>query len=793
MDVFILTTKESPQRNYKLRVLAVSYQNKSINIGQEPVIDLFGRTQEGKSVTVLYQGFRPYFHLVDLTQDALGIINDHSDITETEYISLWHEGFDRPGLKIYIRLPTSIPKIRRELQDAGATVLAADVPYHLRFYYDFDLGSCVEVEGVEVPRSQPWTNYTTELVVDATSIKRIEPFKVPLTILSFDIEKSIKTDELLCVCAVLRMDDGKQVPLKIAKSPRTTLQEFTNFIKLTDPDIITGYNIDGYDLPELEKLARKLRVKFDFSRNGTGVWSPAKRKWTCAGRVIADAWWNVKREKKPMQETLGAVSKEFLGKTKHDVDPKRIDEEWAKDRDKVVEYCLEDAFLALELLEHVKALDKYQDLSTVTRLPLDDALNGSTSGYIDSLMIRMADHNGVGVPLTKKDKKTRKIQGGYVHPIIAGIHKWVCGLDFKAMYPSVIIANNICFTTLSEEGTIESPIGAKFLDPSIKVGLLPEMLKGLWKDRDAAKNGIHRVENQDERDYYDGLQAAIKIIMNSVYGVFASSFYRFTDPQIGESVTTWAQQNIKRVISDMEKNDRQVIYSDTDSVFVASPEESINGCIIMGKTFEQMYSKSEAKLEFEKIINPLFSHGAKKRYIGKVIWPEEDTLIVGYETKRTDVFPYLKKVQKKAFDLILDEDINGMLQHCKRAVTKVLEEIVPIPELVISQTVKEEESYVNPDKVLGVQAARKLLLKGRTFVPGMKVGYLVTFNAKRPILVEPYIKGEPITPDWNYYARRVAKALSRITDVFGLDEKTLRAGVRQKTLFDLEPGFGRAK
>ncbi len=111
--------------------------------------------------------------------------------------------------------------------------------------------------------------------------------------------------------------------------------------------------------------------------------------------------------------------------------------------------------------------------------------------------------------------------------------------------------------------------------------------------------------------------------------------------------------------------------------------------------------------------------------------------------------------------------------------------------MVISRTVQgsEEEdggwtSYKNPDSMANVAAARKLTAMGYEFVPGMKVSWIVTDGDRTPQQVEPYIDGRPFraSPDWKYYARRLAVALARVTEVFGLDERALVTGTRQAGL-----------
>ena len=158
------------------------------------------------------------------------------------------------------------------------------------------------------------------------------------------------------------------------------------------------------------------------------------------GRLISDAWWAAKRELRPKQETLNAVSMQVLGEKKLDVDPKHMDREWNDNRAKVLEYCTQDARLALKILQAVGTIRKGLDLAAVSRLPVEDVLVSGTSTLVDSLLIRLADRNGVGVPMNgRRDPRAEQIEGGYVHVMNPGLYHWVVVLDFKSMYPSVMI------------------------------------------------------------------------------------------------------------------------------------------------------------------------------------------------------------------------------------------------------------------------------------------------------------------------------------------------------------------
>ena len=119
----------------------------------------------------------------------------------------------------------------------------------------------------------------------------------------------------------------------------------------------------------------------------------------------------------------------------------------------------------------------------------------------------------------------------------------------------------------------------------------------------------------------------------------------------------------------------------------------------------------------------------------------------------------------------------GAMKEAKRIVQEIMQGKVPPEKLVISKGCKPFNMYANPDSQPTVQTAKKLIASGFEFVPGMKVSWIVTNSRKTPQEVTPYVEGQKFegTPDWRYYAERVAQTVSRVTEVWGLDEKSLIA------------------
>jgi DNA polymerase I len=317
--------------------------------------------------------------------------------------------------------------------------------------------------------------------------------------------------------------------------------------------------------------------------------------------------------------------------------------------------------------------------------------------------------------------------------------------------------------------------------------------------RDEHKAGLKNAEDDALKSFHDQMQYAVKILMNSFYGVFASGFYRFTHRDLGSSITAWARHNIKTIINKLDQEGHKVVYSDTDSIFVKTPVEGVKDpketMIKFGHSTAERFSEDSAELEFEKGLSVFFSHGAKKRYVGQVVWPSEEMLVRGYETQRTDSFRFLTDGMKEMFRHVLSDDSESAVQLAIEMIAEAKAGKVPIRQLIMSKSCKGKfdktrnvwdfsKDYANPDSMVQVRAARKLIEKGLPFTPGMKIGFIVTNARNRPMEIEPWLEEDPVSNyDGQYYADRLATALGRLTEAFGWTGKELLSGNRQTSLF----------
>jgi DNA polymerase I len=771
--------------------------------------------------------------------------------------------------------------LQKKLSMDGWDITSSDIFIIHKLLMDFDLGPHISFSGEvlwagdRAPDKIPKTTnseqvaekirqiggaglYPVDLIMhcDVSSLERADPFPTPFVTFSYDLETSVIHNTILCAAAVIDRN-GERTIREYKGTEREIMEGLTRLVREEDPDFITGYNIDNFDLPRMlerseenspNSLSDQAAMfgwgRLPATRNEIGVKKPGKifpqrqknRVWRIPGRIPLDAWWQARQTLSPQRESLKYVSNLLWpnqdDKQKLDVDASQMDMEWANRPDEVMEYCVRDTILPLDILDKLKSIPRKEALASVSSTTVATASTGTTSQWIDSLVVRLADRNGVAIPTTNRTTGRREqIAGGYVHEVEPGVKNWVAVLDFKSMYPSIMISNNICSTTLIRNSDKDpthfiSPVTeTRYLSKEDRVGLVPLLLQGLMDSRDKYKQAYSQaleIGDEDESFLNDQLQYAVKILMNSFYGVFASSFYRFTHEKLGASITEWARYNITAIISNLEEDGYDVVYSDTDSIFVCTRteentpakkpaggsellawESAKDETIKLGEQLANQFTREGAELEFETALSAFFSHGAKKRYVGRVIWPREELLIRGYEVRRTDSFSILSKTMTEMFELILEGDEDGAINLAKSVITEVQQGKVQTSDLIVSRSCKGswdkksgkwvfDKIYANPDSLPYVRAAKERISRGLQFTPGMKVGYIITNSKSSPMEVKAWlvdeIGGNPPKPDPQYYVNRLAKSLGRITSALKFDEAQLKDYAKnpstQKSLFD---------
>ena len=777
----------------------------SVNEAEYPEVQLYGVTKEGKSIVLTTTQFSPYFYAEDLPK-ADRFLSHNEFVRKVEHVTMDGTGGPRRVLKVFTDLPMHVGWLRKTLEkDLEVTCWAADILFGLRFMIDQRVGAFVHVEGSY--------DYDDNHYI-MTDIKPGKPFKPDLVIMSFDMEVS-KDDHIVCICTRTKIgnDEISESFWDESGDDGNIIRRFTEYVKGIDPDIITGHYIIKYDLDVLQKRAELFGVPLRLGRDGSKLRAyydddGTPNKWICNGRLIVDTHALTKQEKyygsqgrftQSTYEDLDTVAFElgWEGPAKQ-IDATKVDEIWKEDPELVLEYCATDAEKALFIFDGFEALEKALALAVISPNPLERLFTPMTSWLWDPLLIQAADEDDWLVPCNKYGKKKKdeeeKISGAFVVEPVAGLHDWTCSLDFKSQYPSAIIGNNICFTTHTSRtsGTTASPhlekcdTTAYFLKPKEREGIIPRILKDLGKQRDHAKKMYEKTGDM----YWERLNRAIKVVMNAIYGLLASSFYRFTNQEIGESITTFARETmLKPTLAKVEEMGIEIVYGDTDSFYVLAPVKRAMDAVKWGQKLAGELSEGLAELDLERVFRRFFNHGRKKRYAGTVVWPEEYVYVRGYELRRGDSFPYQRSVLQGLLDSILAGDPEGGCMGARAKVRTLSEGSVGNDELVIIKSCKAFTEYVNPDRMANVKAVRKLKKLGYPWVPGHKVAWVVT-NGKTPQEVEPYVEGEhdDMLPDYEYYTRRILDMISfhnkkpGIVEAFGFDRTTMEEGHRPSTL-----------
>jgi DNA polymerase I len=886
----------------KLGIISGRYHSVDASKGgtdHKTILEVFARCEDGRSACLLVSGMSPTFEITPLSAwkegqelpqlflDKLKRLEANEDIRSITgpVMKLTDLGM-RPIWQVTARQPFVVPSLRKSLVKQSWQIFAGDIPFLNRLFLDNDLSMHVHAQGeiidsrdiiengeeqrMKVLKAGGAGRYAVDITVscDVSDLSDCEPFQVPFKVFSFDLETSIEHEKVLCAAAWIEdMSNGTRQEFSFEGEETYIMEQLTLVVRGQDPDVITGYNIDNFDLPKLNDRMdvqakrsdwRKRASLFGWGRveqseaenkrlrTGLIPRRQSNRAWNVAGRSIVDAWWQARMTLRPQRETLSYVAKllfpDDAERHKMDVDASKMDQEWADRPDVVMEYCIRDAALPLDILNQLQVVRRKEAVAAVAKVSFDTAANGSSSQLVDSLIIRLADREMVAVPLTgSAEAKEGQITGGYVHDVAAGLHPWIAVLDFKSMYPSIMIGNNICYTTridpvqsdqpAEDEPVYTAPTGARFRHQSVRKGLVPTLLENLMSQRDVHKASLKSAKEQDDSAgimFHDSMQYAVKILMNTFYGVFASGFYRFTHRDLGSSITAWARFNIKDIISQLEQEGNHVVYSDTDSIFVRSPvpegspstikqEDKVaaeqgdkdaqkqvdawnkakQSMLDFGLELAERYSKDSAVLEYEKGLSVFFSHGAKKRYVGQVVWPNEEMLIRGYETQRTDSFSYLTKTMKQLFTFALADEGEELVKCALDRVKALKENKVDATELILAKSCKGRvnkdgsidftKNYAKPDSMAQVRVAKARIALGLGFTSGMKVSYVVTDASVSPMTVKPWLESEEnggITEyDGRFYAERLAAALGRITEAFGWNAKELIAGNKQTSLF----------
>ncbi|GAK19778.1 LOW QUALITY PROTEIN: DNA polymerase II [Vibrio sp. JCM 19052] len=514
---------------------------------------------------------------------------------------------------------------------------------------------------------------------------RTGEYQPKLHVVSLDLEcsekgilYSIGLDSLVD-SRVIMIGESEQAdtPIQWVKDEKALLDALIAWFKQFDPDVIVGWNVIDFDFRLLHKRAEWHNMKLMLGRADQPSFfrSSAQSQQgfiSIPGRVVLDGIDTLKTATYHFRSwSLESVSQELLGEGKeiHNVHDRmdEINRMYRSDKPSLAKYNLQDCVLVNKIFDHTHLLDFAIERSRLTGVELD-RVGGSVAAFTNLYLPQI--HRAGYVAPNLQPENWIASPGGYVMDSIPNLYDSVLVLDFKSLYPSIIRSFLIDPMALVEGLQLEIGKAEDEAVPGFRGGqfhrskhFLPEMIEKLWAARDVAKKNNEKAFSQ-----------AIKIIMNSFYGVLGSSGCRFFDTRLASSITMRGHEIMKQTKVLIEDKGYQVIYGDTDSTFV-----SLNGAynqVDADKIGNELvdyinqwwndHLRSEynlnsiLELEYEthyrKFLMPTIrgaETGSKKRYAGLIGEGEQERIIFkGLESARTDWTPLAQRFQNTLYQMI---------------------------------------------------------------------------------------------------------------------------------------------
>ena len=648
------------------------------------VVHLFGKDEEGASFVVRDDRYRPHFFVPaeDLPR-ALAVQRFEHEETS------WTTPKGRTVVRVFVPTPPEAPALRDALQEAGIATFEADIPFATGYLIHHGLRGALAIDG------EARAGKLIQKVYQNPTLSPAE-FAPDLSVLSVDIETDPTATQLFSIGLHQPAREGRpEIREVLILGPAPEVDgvhvigcetegdlcfRFVERLRALDPDVLTGWNFIDFDLKVLEEVFSRNRVPFQLGRANlpcklrieTGAaWGSSRA--IVPGRVVLDAL-NLVRDSfiRLDDYRLETAARQILGRGKvisGDGRAEEIVRKFKEEREEFVRYNLVDCELVSEIIGARKLMQLSVRRSLVSGMPLDRL--GASIASFDFSYISQMHARGQVAPTVPQGRISAAMQGGFVFDPTPGIYRQVAVLDFKSLYPSIIRTFRLDPLKVIPRGeeskdgeeAISAPNGARFERTG---GILPGMLDELFPLREEAKKSGDSLRSQ-----------ALKILMNSFYGVLGTPRCRFYSPETSNAITGFGQKILRWTQGVLEREGHAVLYGDTDSLFVELGSE-LTRERAEGRSRELAYEinrrlaarlhsdygvVSRLEIEFEHLFARLFlpalrhsTQGSKKRYVGLIEEDGKERLhFVGLESVRRDWTDLAKDYQRELVDRIFHD------------------------------------------------------------------------------------------------------------------------------------------
>jgi DNA polymerase-2 len=712
-----------------------------------PVVHLYGRLEDGATFLVRDHRQRPHFYVAARDE---GAVVERTGIkpVPTDQRTFGHDAV----VRIDVATPPDVPGIRDRLHAAGIDTYEGDVRFATRYLIDRDIKGGCEIDGSAVPgRGIDWV-FDDPLVTPSG-------VDVHPSVLSFDIETDAKASQLLAIAlygcgadeVLIVAPPGREMPHRAigCADEHAAIDVFCRRVRELDPDVLTGWNVVDFDLSVLARIAERVRHPFELGREpGALRIRPARGYFgsgsaNIPGRLVLDGIDLVRGAFVRLDDySLDTVAREVLGEGKAldgDVHDRagEIMFRYQSDLPGFALYARTDARLALSIVEKLNLVELSVARSKLTGMT-PDRVAASIASFDFLYLAELHKRHVVAPSVRTDDARVYAAQGGgHVLEPITGVHPMVWVFDFKSLYPSIIRTFNIdplAYVAHGQPGedTITTDGGASFRRGR---AILPQLLDDLFPRREAAKRAGDAVASH-----------AIKILMNSFYGVLGTPACRFHNPDLANAITGQGRHMLLWSKAWFERAGYVVLYGDTDSLFVRSSANDPSEAQRLGAELAAALTRDIAdyiatqwrvasclELEFEKLYLKLFlpsvrhgSAGARKRYAGMLFGAADNNIeFVGMEVVRRDWTELAKRVQRELYlRLFTDQPVDKYLADVVAQVRRGDLDA----ELVYRKGLRKELGKYTANTPPHVAAARK-----SAGAPGRLIAYLMTTAGPEPL------------------------------------------------------------
>ncbi len=744
-----------------------------------PVIRIF-KKEKGEFSIEYDRSFEPYIYALLSDDSFIDEIREikaerhgvHVRVQRTEKVKRKFLGRPVEVWKLYFRHPQDVPAIRGKVRDHPAVIdiYEYDIPFAKRYMINKGL---TPMEGDE-----------------------------ELRLLAFDIETLYHEGDEFATGPILmisyadengaRVITWKNVDLPYAdvvSTEKEMIKVFLRVVREKDPDVLITYNGDNFDFAYLKKRCERLGLKFNLGRDGS---EPKIQRMgdrfavEVKGRIHFDLYPVVRRTVNLPTYTLEAVYEAILGKGKSKVYADEIARAWESGAglEDVVRYSMEDAKATYELGKEFLPMEV--ELSKLIGQSLWDVSRSSSGNLVEWFLLRKAYERNELAPNKPsrrelENRLRRGYTGAYVKEPERGLWENIVYLDYKSLYPSIIITHNVSPDTLNLEGCHDydtAPhVGHRFCKDFR--GFIPDVLGRLLEERQKVKKQMKATLDPIKRKLLDYRQRALKILANSHYGYMGYARARWYCRECAESVTAWGREYIETTIREIEeKFGFKVLYADTDGFFATIPGADAETVKKKAKEFlKYINAKLPGLLELE--YEGFYRRGffvTKKKYA--LIDEEGHVTTRGLEVVRRDWSEIAKETQARVLEAILRE---GSVEEAAGIVREVTEKLlnyeVPPEKLVIHEQITRN---LRDYKAVGphVALARKLEAKGVKIKPGTLISYIVLRGSGK--ISDRVILADEFDPtrhkyDADYYIEnQVLPAVERILKAFGYRKEQLK-------------------